>query len=107
MWVIGGHSSTADSALHGGKYHCGNPIFQVAEAKIIVLTMFIVQTIFGHMTFLPPSTKCLNPAPTCVTQLYNSSFMIHFFNQEISQHVYEKEKIRSPLVSIIIFILYR
>lgn len=78
-----------------------DPLFQAAEAKIIVSTMFIAQTIFGHMAFLPPSTKCLNPvnhAPICVTQLYNSSLMIHVLNQEINQHVYEKEKIRPPLV---------
>lgn len=87
-----------------------DPLFQAAEAKIIVPTMFIAQTVFGHMAFLPPSTKCLNPvnhAPICVTQLYNSSLMIHVLNQEISQRVYEKEKIRPPLVLIIIFTLYR
>lgn len=72
--------------------------------------MSIAQTMFGHLTFLPPSTKCwnsVNHVPTCVTQLYNSSFMVNILYQKISQSVYEKEKIKSPLILITIFTLYR
>lgn len=74
-----------------------DPVFQIAETKIIVLTLFIAQIIFGHLISLTLSTKCLNSVSHAPT-LYNSLFMINVLHQEISQHVYVKEKIKSPLV---------